>query len=204
LETSISLDALKIGGDNNLMMAFNEAISKLGAIEIPLSRQEFTWSNKQQQPLLERLDWFFINQAWSLQFPRTGARTMTRDISDHVPCAISIKTEVPCARIFRFENFWMEHKDFKDVFLEAWNTPQYKTDPAMRITAKLKITRKHLKEWQMGLPKLDQTIDNTKLIILFIDVIEEHRDLEVQEWNFRRLLQQHLLNLLDWQKNYWR
>jgi hypothetical protein len=53
-------------GDNNLMMAFNEAISKLGVIEIPLSGQEFTWSNKQQQPLLERLDWFFINQAWSL------------------------------------------------------------------------------------------------------------------------------------------
>jgi hypothetical protein len=45
LETSISLDALKIGGHNNLMMAFNEAIIKLGAIEILLSRQEFTWSN---------------------------------------------------------------------------------------------------------------------------------------------------------------
>jgi hypothetical protein len=145
----------KSGGDNNFMMAFNEAISKLGVIEISLSGQEFTWSNKQQQPLLERLDWFFINQAWSLQYPETGAKTMTKDISDHATCAISIKTEVPRARVFRFENFWMKHKEFKDAFLEAWNTHHHRIDPAMRITAKLKIARKHLKGWQKGFPKLD-------------------------------------------------
>jgi hypothetical protein len=54
----------KPGGDINMMIAFNEAISKLGIIELPLTGQEFTWSNKQQQPLLERLDWFL--------FPRPG------------------------------------------------------------------------------------------------------------------------------------
>jgi endonuclease/exonuclease/phosphatase family metal-dependent hydrolase len=95
----------KPGGDNNLVMAFNEAISKLGVIEIPLSGQEFTWSNKQHQSLLERLDWFIISQAWSVQYSGTGARTLTRDTSDHVPCAITIKTEVPKVRIFRFEKF---------------------------------------------------------------------------------------------------
>jgi hypothetical protein len=41
---------------------------------------------------------------------------MARDVSNHVPIAISIKTEVPKARIFRFENFWMEHENFKEVF----------------------------------------------------------------------------------------
>jgi hypothetical protein len=32
----------KTGGDSTLMMTFNEAISKLGIIELPLSRQKFT------------------------------------------------------------------------------------------------------------------------------------------------------------------
>jgi hypothetical protein len=54
----------------------------------------------------------------------------------------------------------------------------------MRITTKLKLSKKYLKEWQRNLPKLLETIDNTKLLIQFIDIIEEHRDLEVQEWNF--------------------
>jgi hypothetical protein len=46
----------KPGGDSCLMQVFNEAISKLGLIELPLSRQQFTWTNNQQNPLLERLD----------------------------------------------------------------------------------------------------------------------------------------------------
>jgi exonuclease III len=46
----------KPGGDPNMMMAFNEAISKLGILELPLSGQQYTWSNMQQNPLLERLD----------------------------------------------------------------------------------------------------------------------------------------------------
>jgi hypothetical protein len=50
-------------GDPNLMIRFNDAVSKLGLVEIPLSGQAYTWSNKQQNPLLERLDWFFISQA---------------------------------------------------------------------------------------------------------------------------------------------
>jgi endonuclease/exonuclease/phosphatase family metal-dependent hydrolase len=106
----------KPGRDPNMMMVFNEAISKLGIIELPLSGQQYTWSNMQQNPLLERLDWFFISQAWSLKFPGTLAKTLTRDLSDHVPCSIHIKTAVPRPRIFWFENFWMEHKDFKDTF----------------------------------------------------------------------------------------
>jgi endonuclease/exonuclease/phosphatase family metal-dependent hydrolase len=90
------------GGDPSMMMAFNEAISKLGVMELPLAGQQYTWSNMQQNPLIERLDWVFISQAWSLEYPRTMARTLTRDTSDHVPCAIFIKTEVPKPRIFLF------------------------------------------------------------------------------------------------------
>jgi hypothetical protein len=54
----------------------------------------------------------------------------------------------------------------------------------------------------MGLPKLAKTIENTKVVIQFIDNIEETRDLEIQEWNFRALLQSHLATHLDWQKLY--
>jgi hypothetical protein len=96
-----------------MMLAFNEGISKLGIIEIPMSGQEFTWTNKQQNPLLERLDWFLISQNWSLEYPGTRARTLARNVSDHVPCEISINTEVPKSKIFRLEDFWMEHKKFQ-------------------------------------------------------------------------------------------
>jgi exonuclease III len=52
----------KPGGNTHLMQLFNEAISELGLEEIPLSVQIYTWSNKQQNPLLEKLDWCFVSQ----------------------------------------------------------------------------------------------------------------------------------------------
>jgi hypothetical protein len=128
----------------------------------------------------------------------------SRDTSDHVPCAITIKTEVPKSQIFMFENLWLEHEQFNAIFQQAWNTPTTRTDPAQVLTVKLKSTRKCLKDWQRNLPNLAKTIENTKLVIQFIDRIEEHNDLEIQEWNFRDLLRQHLSNLLEWQKTYWK
>ena len=49
----------RLGGDVTKMLLFNEAISSLGIVELPLQGKRFTWSNKQHPPLLERLDWFF-------------------------------------------------------------------------------------------------------------------------------------------------
>jgi hypothetical protein len=55
-------DRNKAGGDINLMLKFNEAISNLDLVEVPLHSLSFTWSNRQREPLLQRIDWFFISQ----------------------------------------------------------------------------------------------------------------------------------------------
>jgi hypothetical protein len=55
-------------------------------------------------------------------------RTLTRDTSDHVSCAISFKTEVPKSHIFRFENFSLEREQFNEVFKESWELPSHKRD----------------------------------------------------------------------------
>jgi hypothetical protein len=55
------------------MILFNEAINNLGLVDIPLKGRKFTWSNMQDSPLLQRLDWFFTFLAWSTTFPNTIA-----------------------------------------------------------------------------------------------------------------------------------
>jgi hypothetical protein len=47
------------GGNSQDMLAFISAIGSLGVEELKLYGNKFTWTNKQQSPLLERLDWFF-------------------------------------------------------------------------------------------------------------------------------------------------
>lgn len=77
------------------MLMFNHAISSLGLVEIPLHGRRFTWTNKQQPPLLERLDWFFSSQAWTLSYPHTIAKSLVMETSNHWPCVVEIKTAIP-------------------------------------------------------------------------------------------------------------
>jgi hypothetical protein len=66
--------------------------------------------------------------------------------------------------------------------------PTHINDPAKKLTAKLKTAEQFLKDWHNNIPRLATAIDNTKLVIQFIYMIEENRDLKIQEWNFNELL----------------
>jgi hypothetical protein len=84
----------------------------------------------------------------------------------------------------------------------AWQ--QNLPDKAKNLKAKFKIIRKVLKDWQRSLPKIDKIVRHIKLLIEFIDIIEEHRDLSLEEWNFRDHMQTKVAELLHIQKIYWK
>jgi hypothetical protein len=54
------------------------------------------------------------------------------------------------------------------------------------------------------LSNLKGTISNVKLVLTFINFLEEFRDLSLVEWNFRKLLEEKLISLLKQQKTYWK
>ena len=95
------------GGNFRDMLNFNEAISTLGLVKIPLKGREYTWSNMQSAPLLQKLDWVFTSESWTTAFPNTLAIPLAKPISDHTPCVVQISTQIPKAAIFRFENYWL-------------------------------------------------------------------------------------------------
>jgi hypothetical protein len=90
------------------------------------------------------------------------------------------------------------------IFQNSWIGQPNLIDKAKNLTTKFKNTGKVLKEWQRSLPKIDKTVGHIKLLIEFIDIIEEHRDLSIEEWNFRELMQTKIADLLQIQKIYWK
>jgi hypothetical protein len=62
---------------------------------------------------LERLDWFYTSVSWSLSYPNTTVSSLAMETSDHASYVISIGT---ISQEARFENYWMKHKHFMDVF----------------------------------------------------------------------------------------
>jgi adenosine deaminase len=72
------------------------------------------------------------------------------------------------------------------------------------LTAKFKNIRKVFKARKTQLPNLASAITNAKDLVQFLDILEEFRDLSLEEWNFRAIASLHLQNLLRQQKIYWK
>jgi endonuclease/exonuclease/phosphatase family metal-dependent hydrolase len=79
-------DRNREGGNMNDIMVFNEIISNLEIQEIFLKGRSYTWSNMQQEPLLEQLDWCFTSSNWISDYLNTLMLPLARTISDHTPC----------------------------------------------------------------------------------------------------------------------
>lgn len=194
----------RAGADTQDMFSFNDAISSQALVEIPLKNRSFTWSNMQQAPLLEKLDQIFSSESWTLNYPNTLAFPLAKPISDHTPCVIKVGTKIPKSQIVRFENFWLNHHDFKDTVKHIWDQNIQESDSAKRLAAKLKRLRKGLKIWSKNISQLATAIQDTNSVILFFDTIEEFRNLAPHEWEARLVLKEHLVKLLNSQQVYWK
>lgn len=188
--------------DPNDMFLFNSTTSHLGLTDIPLQGKKFTWSKMQSPPLLEKLDWVFTNNNWTLAFLETTCTSLVVEVSDHTPLLVSISTDVPKAHLFRFKNFWLLREGFHDILADNWNNPTLVAGKAKALTKKFKNLKGALKAWSLRFSNLRTTINNTSMVIQFLDLIEEFRDLSLEEWNFRVIIREKLLSLLEQQRIY--
>jgi hypothetical protein len=127
------------------MLNFNDAISYLRLEELRLIGNKFIWTNKQESPLLERLDWFFASASWMTNYLGSSVSTLSRDTSDHYSCLVSITTDIPKVKKIRFENYWLLHDGFMQIMESGWNTTIFQPDKAKKVGAKFKVLRKVLR-----------------------------------------------------------
>lgn len=174
----------KAGGDVNDILMFNDIIRAQALIELYLKGRSYTWSNMQDDPLLEQLDWFFSSCHWTQTFPNTIVTALGKPISDHTPCVINIQTSIPKSKIFRFENYWTNHPNFLDMVATSWNKPCHANNAAASICRKLKNLWYDLKSGSKGISKLSILIQNCNQALQELDGLEDQRPLFIPEANF--------------------
>jgi len=150
----------KLGGDLGEMNLFNDLISNLDLVEIPFSGRSFNLSNMQVDPLLVKLDWVFTSSSWTSTFPATFIQPLSRPISDHIPFLLQIGSRVPRSRMFRFENFWIQHPGFLEIVSLHWNNSPFVGNAAKNLSSRLKHVRAGLKSWSKNLSSLNKLIYN--------------------------------------------
>jgi exonuclease III len=161
--------------------AFNQCVDDMNLIELPLIDRSYTWSNKRSTPTLERLDRVFINLAWDEILPSTILSSLTRTTSDHVPLRVDVSTVIPKSNLFRFENYWVKAAGFQDVLTSVWACRTNNNDTSAIVAAKLKETRRAIREWRKQIPRIAQRETDCRIVINLLDRVEEARPLSLYQ-----------------------
>lgn len=113
-------------------------------------------------------------------------------------------SNIPKAKTFRFENFWIEHPGFLDTVGLHWNNSAYHANAAKNLSFKSKQVRAGLKKWNKNLSSLSKLIYSCNWVLLLMDGLEDQRSISRLELSLRILVKNHLNSLLESKRLYWR
>lgn len=120
------------------------------------------------QSIIEKLDWVFTSSSCALSFPDIVVKVLGRPLFDHSPHVITIDTGILRSPLFRFENYWLNFPDFKEVVALHWNSSYHYANSAQTVNAKFKQVRAWLKKWSRELSKLNKLINNSNYVLALL------------------------------------
>ncbi|WCJ37367.1 DNAse I-like superfamily protein [Euphorbia peplus] len=118
---------------------FQDFMDAAGLHDLGFTGPRFTWK---RGLLLERLDRAVGNSVWSDTYPRTTINHLPRIKSDHRPLLLSIGNPIShqfFPKPFRFIRAWLEHPDYQQLVLNAWNQSEGLDLNISNLTDLLKI-----------------------------------------------------------------
>jgi hypothetical protein len=123
-------------------------VNRCGLIELSPSNRIFTWSNNQGSPVVAELDRIFASTDWECAYPLVRVYALPRGISGHIPHLIDTGSNQSFGRKkFRFEKWWLERADFRDVVRKAWGTTFSSVDPMEIWQSKVRVLRRTVRGW---------------------------------------------------------
>ena len=97
-------------------------------------------------------DKFFCTAEFDQKFPLAFVSAKPRVGSDHVPLILNFGIgERKKPNMFRFEKWWLQQPDFKDLVKKVWNIECIFTDPLDICQFKVRLLRKKVKGWAINI-----------------------------------------------------
>ena len=98
------------------------------------------------------IDKLLCNTLFEQKFPLAFVTVKTRAGSDHVPLILDFGIDsVRKPTLFRFEKWWLEQPDFKQLVAKIWNTECAFQDALDIWQFKIRLLRKKVKGWAINI-----------------------------------------------------
>lgn len=128
---------------------FRQCISDAGLIDMEPTGPFFTWRCSQSNRVpMSRLDRALVSDGFINVWASVSAMVLPRIHSDHHPLLLKcLATSAVSFKSFRFQNFWISHRDFENIVKESWMVFMPAKDPITVCIRKLKRLKICLREW---------------------------------------------------------
>lgn len=188
----------------SLMDAFDDMINTTALRELQRSGGRYTWSNKQNPPIICVLDRVLISNSWEDKFNLASVFTAPRLGSDHNPLIVDTGEGLNLRQhCFKFNSQWLLQRGFYDWVKNKWPV-RYKFDILDHwhiISGKL---RRAIKGWGQNVDSAQKKLKQDILQqISVLDETSEIRDLLHTEWEERYVLGLNYQQLLKDEELYW-
>jgi hypothetical protein len=148
----------------NRIAKFCCMVKYCGLFDLGYNGPAYTWTNKRfsTYSTFERLERCLANAEWCTTYSTTAVYHLPMMRSEHAPILTMLQSNQ--ARInkpFRFENFWLQEQDFKQVAKTSWDRSQHRS-----FHRKLQYLAQDLKARRRTKPKINvqlQEIENQLL-----------------------------------------
>ncbi|KAK1441229.1 hypothetical protein QVD17_07072 [Tagetes erecta] len=147
---TLSVDDNAVGSSkiSTGMREFQECVKSMEMMDIVSSGLRFTWSQKPKRGvgILKKIDRVMGNMEFIDQFRSSHVVFLPSGVSDHTPCLLKI----PCNNVrkpkpFKFANFLVNKKGFKEVVAKAWQA-QVSGNWMYCLVKKLKVAKPGLRK----------------------------------------------------------
>jgi hypothetical protein len=93
----------------------------------------------------------FITTEWEAAFPLVRVLGLPKNISDHAPMFVDSGENCRLGKKkFRFEKWWLERADFKEVVRKAWDAHCLRTEAIEIWQSRIRIFRRLVRGWAVN------------------------------------------------------
>jgi hypothetical protein len=128
------------------MEYFGNFIRQLEMVDLPLLGRQFTWFHPNGYTM-SRIDRVLVSADWLNLWGYPTVWVLERDVSDHCPLIIKYNNDDWGPKPFRFNNYWLQHRDFKEVVTNEWNSQQITGWMGFVLKERLKGLKGVIKNW---------------------------------------------------------
>jgi hypothetical protein len=186
------------------MEAFNDMINVTSLRELHRSGSRYTWTNKQNPPIMCVLDRVLVSNAWEDRYNLSTVVTAPRLGSDHNPLMLDTGDILSFQQhYFRFSAHWLNQGGFKEWVQSKWPA-RYKYDPLDHWHVLSSKLRRAIKGWGQNNDSQQKKLKQD--ILRRINVLDEwsnSRPLAQIEWEERYELDKDLQKILPDEELQW-